>query len=934
MLKISSSLSTAEVSESLVSGSRPVAEAGFTLTALTPTYANNTDTVTQAQSFVLLGGHTQTAFINMSTIAIFSLPQESWTYQTIDAPTGSSNTELAVKSTSSIGIPDSRSGHTAALTSDGSAIVVFGGWVGDIKTAADPQLVILRLGPGFGGAQDWAWEIPNTSGAGLAAGDGIYGHGAVMLPGDVMMVLGGNIIASTPSKVQRDASDAQAYFLNLTSMTWTSSYTNPSGTNAASSTSSSSSSTESSSNAKKIGLGAGLGAGLAAIIAAIGVYFWYRRRLRRKRNAVREKDLMGLGNGNADDSIAQGRGPNAWWTGPGTNNMTQRDGSGSWGFTGDNLGNRSMIRGISGYGPVANDSGYGGYDNAGSSVGGPEGHYQVPRKPLSSRVPGRYHQSNSNINTAYSGFDFGTGHTRSNSLGTAGAIHPIYEADEDLDVTDAKDASVRLVTDRGGHGSSPLVSPTEEFGDPFHDPLPSRMQPQNLSTGQRQMTPSPERQTAVEREREVASWVADWAAADAMLGSRSGRLSPSKESGRTISDLSEQSAAAASALSYTASTNTRNNSLKGIFSNGAGSWNPFATSSSAPNWNGMLGNGIHAYEPYRAGYGNGNISPTSDRSGRQPPLSSGSGTSSFTTAQTTQSQGNGQTTQTSSFTVLRAEGPTLLPRPQDLNREEGSPSKSKAAAFSRKKEGGWLGSLKRAFVGEEEWVSADGSTSTSDRSSPTRGHRSPSFSGSASPTRTGYMAEDSRVPRRTVSASSTMLWRRKQGRDDWQDSAEGSALMPDQRSNTLTSAIPSAHDGDAPSRETTSGPNPPRADDEEWDIEKAVRSRVVQVMFTVPKDKLRVVNAGPADHDDDKSDAASLVDRARDWDQAREMGKGEEKGKEREGDAELRDDGVNGIMVPDLLHLAAELSLSRSSSPERKRGRVLEMVDRMEKERT
>jgi hypothetical protein len=31
-------------------------------------------------------------------------------------------------------------------------------------------------------------------------------------------------------------------------------------------------------------------------------------------------------------------------------------------------------------------------------------------------------------------------------------------------------------------------------------------------------------------------------------------------------------------------------------------------------------------------------------------------------------------------------------------------------------------------------------------------------------------------------------------------------------------------------------------EDEEWDIERAVQNRVVQVMFTVPKEKLRVVN--------------------------------------------------------------------------------------------
>ena len=34
-----------------------------------------------------------------------------------------------------------------------------------------------------------------------------------------------------------------------------------------------------------------------------------------------------------------------------------------------------------------------------------------------------------------------------------------------------------------------------------------------------------------------------------------------------------------------------------------------------------------------------------------------------------------------------------------------------------------------------------------------------------------------------------------------------------------------------------------RTDDDDWDVEAAVERRVVQVMFTVPKSQLRVVNA-------------------------------------------------------------------------------------------
>ena len=63
-----------------------------------------------------------------------------------------------------------------------------------------------------------------------------------------------------------------------------------------------------------------------------------------------------------------------------------------------------------------------------------------------------------------------------------------------------------------------------------------------------------------------------------------------------------------------------------------------------------------------------------------------------------------------------------------------------------------------------------------------------------------------------------MLWRRRQGARDWDvdnTAAEGAAV--------------------------SIGPE----EEEEWDVESAVERRVVQVMFTVPREKLRVVNAGP-----------------------------------------------------------------------------------------
>jgi hypothetical protein len=84
-----------------------------------------------------------------------------------------------------------------------------------------------------------------------------------------------------------------------------------------------------------------------------------------------------------------------------------------------------------------------------------------------------------------------------------------------------------------------------------------------------------------------------------------------------------------------------------------------------------------------------------------------------------------------------------------------------------------------------------------------------------------------------------MLWQRKQGAADWNVGrsveAEGELF---------------------------------EGEDEEWDVEAAVENRVVQVMFTVPKKKLRVVNAD--------QDAVSDVDVELDETGGVEMAKGKE----------------------------------------------------------
>ncbi|KAH7386376.1 hypothetical protein BKA64DRAFT_696840 [Cadophora sp. MPI-SDFR-AT-0126] len=817
MLRLTPSTSSSPTTYTLelpTSRGPPIAEAGFSITGLTPTYSNGSGIETQQQSFVLVGGHTQTAFINMSQVAIWSLPEESWSFVTVDSPgTSNGNTELAVKST--VTQVDSRSGHTAVLTEDGTSIIILGGWVGDVSQAADPQLAVLNLGQGFGGSGDWQWTVPDQQ----PSGKGMYGHGAVMLPGNVMMVLGGYNISSSGNSKRDTATGVQAQFFNATSMTWTSNYTNPAyvaviASNSASAPSSSKSTTT------KVGLGTGLGLGLAAIIGAILVYFCYNRRLNRRRKEARERDLRNLSLGASNFYESPSR------------EMSQSGGfpwsRGRWNGRNEN--------GETGDPIYESNSAVAGYENLYSGVHGlgdrgqiPQPPKQIPRKPLHSRnARGAYQPTPT--------FDFnnGNGHGRANSLGTAGPIHPIYEADEDDQNHQPVDGVGVAI---GDPSFVPSPAESNRYSDPFKDPPPA-----NFSAPirrNRSVSSSEAESPAQSREREIQEWVSDWAAADALLNSQArshsnmGRISPTRraqliaattvssvsvsgeeDSSRTASNLSERTARSINISTVSVSRSgsssqgrSRSNSLRGFITG----MNPFASTVT----------------------GSSNLSPIFDtQTGLPLPRSAGSGSSnSFNTAHT-------------SFPALQAEGETLLPRPVDEMSAgdyspirsqpeyiQGSPSKSKPFAPGKSR-AGWLGSLRRVFINNNE------------------GEASESFNPHAplyrdvSPTRDQGLGAQ---PRRTVSAGAT-LWRRKQGKSDWEDSAD---LAENTRSNTFTN-------DQTPQfiRHYTDAPHTTGADDDDWDIEQAVQNRVVQVMFTVPKEKLRVVNV---DEDEMRSEAASSV---------------------------------------------------------------------------
>jgi len=634
----------------------------------------------------------------------------------------------------------------------------------------------------------------------------LYGHGAAMLPGNVMMVVGGYAISSSASKRQETS---QARFWNATSMTWVTDYTSPTYLAALSKQEAKKDAASSKAHSRKLGLGLGIGLGLALLLVALLGFCWCVRKQRRKRDR-REDDLNAIGEGQGVVYT-----PRA---------MQEREGGGfPWSHGGWNDRSREQPA----YDSSSSGNGYENLDTGVHNLGNPEAYppppKQILRKPLHSR----------NARGAYQPapvFDFNANnHGRANSLGTAGAIHPIYEADEE-DQSRKSAEGIALAVE---------ALSEKRRSDPFRDPPQQALQMPFRSDSLTE-TERSHRTRAKERELEIQEWVSDWAAAETLMNSQmrshsnAGRISPTRraqliaastissmsgeeDSGRTASNLSEQSIAVSSlSISRSGSSSqgrSRNNSLRGFLNSAISPFSAAVPSSTAPS------TVLAAY----------------DTQHHQPPKSAGSGSSSFTTAK-------------ESFNGLQAQGDTLLPPPDDYwasgqssptrsqPESPGSPSKHKGGVGRSRNSAGWLGSIRRAFVGTSH-DDIDFQSVPSRDTSPIRIDKS-----------------QSTAPRRTVSEGGT-LWRRKQGKGDWEDSALDVPGDKGSRSNTFGNLIMPAnsHRGSAMSGMT--GISGITDDEDDWDIEQAVQNRVVQVMFTVPKEKLRVVN-----HDvrDDMSDIASL----------------------------------------------------------------------------
>ena len=714
----------------------PIAEAGFTMTPLRPASATTSaGNMMQQQNVLLIGGQTQNAFINMSELAVFSLPQNSWSFVTVDSKLESGRTELAIRDTEAV---EPRSGHSAVLTPDGSKVIVFGGWVGKTNVPADPQLAVLEVGEEYGGNGPWTWKAPSTKSIGLTEGAGIYGHGATMLPGGVMMIAGGyKISQSSKRSASGTQQNSQVYLYNVTSNNWVNSYTNPSAQSDEASMSMSHSGSLSS--GQKAGLGVGLGLGLPLLIGLV-LLGWILLR-RRKTRQKREEHIR---------KLALGAERSHFWAREEQNmansmRRPQMKQIGAWGQDQDRV-----------Y-PWAGNRGYGGkptWRDNGEAV--------AERTGLLVDVPSPTRNSRQSFSAKLCHASGPSSEFRRSDV--AGDIHPIDERDEyEAGPADGLIAA-SSEPERDSHD---LDDPIDIFADaPF-------------------LTPRSSNFVGLFGAAHDSSRFATASGARA----ESGRSSPEKDHNRTSSNLSDSSSKSASANPTVLPQQAQAFFIKPSSAPSSGRQSPEKSASASTGSKDTYPNSVDS---------------------AMTPVEKHQSADSFSTAHTTISQ-------------RHAESEHLL---SDVPEHSTPPSPSKKSPASKPKPD-WIGSIRRALS-----VSRRNSTPAPDSFAALASGIDRSSTVIVPKPLNSENEERPSQPRRAVSASAD-LFRRKQGARDWGASRYSRG--------TIFRTPRSTPDGYS----LGLGGN----DEDDWDVEGAAEGRDVQVTFTVPKERLRVVNASDRDMD-------------------------------------------------------------------------------------
>lgn len=281
-------------------GEWPIPEAGFSLTTIS--------TGDTTMNVVMIGGHTKTAFVDMRQVAVYQVPEGRWKFTDVVLPSASppklpsSSTKVAAPrpttetqttredpSTRASGFVrrnddtrriDSRSGHSAVATKDGKRVIVYGGWIGDVNTPAEPRLIILEMSR-EAGKDTWKWDIPYIHPGELGPPtdgeeEGLSGHAAVMLEGDVMMLTSGYRISPFANA---SVVSEKSYFFNVTSVSWMATY-KPARVLAAEAAVKNRDTSR-----KTTGIVLGVVLGIAGLAAAVIGYFWYFRKGNKTRDA-------------------------------------------------------------------------------------------------------------------------------------------------------------------------------------------------------------------------------------------------------------------------------------------------------------------------------------------------------------------------------------------------------------------------------------------------------------------------------------------------------------------------------------------------------------------------------------------------------------------------------------------------------------------------
>lgn len=781
----------------------PIAEAGFSITALQATFSQDSSSAaqTQQQNFVLVGGHTQSAFINMSQVALYSLPQESWTFLPVNQPTGAKTDLTARQSQTQV---EPRSGHTAVLSEDGKSIIVVGGWVGDIHTPAQPQLAVLNLGSGYGGTGAWSWTVPSQSANGPAAGTGMYGHGAVMLPGEVMMIVGGYSIPATSSKRirrQTQAANSQLFLYNATSNSWIDSYTPPAGL--AQQSEQDHNAGPLSQKSQQAGLGAGLGIGAAILVSLVVFYFWYTRRLSRARRD-RERNLLSRSSDGSSGNMQQpflekggidGRGGdpaamerlwNVWDHGSQTgqpHELQMEENAGTAGATGLFVDIPSPTRGL-----------------RKGTVGRNYQYHPAPR---------------------YDDKRLSRG---------SGNIHTITEHDEEDETGRPRISDERMLSDaeRKLRELERVLNSPDPFLEAAPNPLGSHPVSPEMGAGETgsgvpvgaiQFASAAKKLAGLGQGGE-RNWTVEPGAGDVIARDHAARASPVSSDDRTSSTLSEQSQrSAGSSNSITRTMSTRTGAILAA-AMAARSARDISRESSPTDERTQTMSSSGPKSPFYTGRAR---SSTNDSA---QPHSASTDADSFTTART-------------DFAQLQLEGEALLGgRPTStLDRDDPyqralaahSPTRTKvpvptyegdvSQSFPSRRRQGWMGSLRRALNAVSMSERSFSLTGTSEQ------YTDQERSSSTSPTK-DKRGQARNAPRRAVSDGSTLL-RQKQGQKDWDDK-HWERYRDDPDPGDWGEPQLSAEKQHA---------------EEDWDVEGAASKRDFQVMFTVPKARLRVVNA-------------------------------------------------------------------------------------------